>query len=61
MTGLVWLRIETRGEPCKCGNEPLRSIKCWSTSPLLGHKHSTNNRETVLRVKICCGYGARAV
>ena len=26
-TGLAWLRIETGGGPCECGNEPLDSIK----------------------------------
>jgi len=27
-TGLIWLRIGTGGGYCKCGNEPLGSIKC---------------------------------
>jgi hypothetical protein len=26
-TGLIWLRIETVGGACECGNEPLGSIK----------------------------------
>jgi hypothetical protein len=27
-TGLRWLRIETGGGHCECGNEPSGSIKC---------------------------------
>jgi hypothetical protein len=27
-TGLSWLRIETDGGTCECGNEPSGSIKC---------------------------------
>jgi hypothetical protein len=27
-TGLSWLRIQTGGGTCECGNEPLGSIKC---------------------------------
>jgi len=27
-TGLIWLRIGPGGRTCKCGNEPLGSIKC---------------------------------
>jgi hypothetical protein len=27
-TGLGWLRIETGGGKCECGNEPSGSIKC---------------------------------
>ena len=27
-TGLGWLRIETDGGACKCGNEPSGSVKC---------------------------------
>jgi hypothetical protein len=27
-TGLSWLRIETGGGTCECGNEPSGSIKC---------------------------------
>jgi hypothetical protein len=27
-TGLRWLRIETGGGNCECGNEPSGSIKC---------------------------------
>jgi len=27
-TGLIWLRIGPGGDTCKCGNEPLGSIKC---------------------------------
>jgi hypothetical protein len=26
-TGLIWLRIGTRGSSCECGNEPLGLIK----------------------------------
>jgi len=28
-TGFLWLRIETRGGACECGNEPSGSDKCW--------------------------------
>jgi hypothetical protein len=28
-TGLSWLRRGTGGGRCKCGNEPLGSIKFW--------------------------------
>jgi hypothetical protein len=27
-TGLIWLRLETGGGFCECGNEPSVSIKC---------------------------------
>jgi hypothetical protein len=27
-TGLSWLRIQTGGGTCECGNEPSGSIKC---------------------------------
>ena len=27
-TGSIWLRIETCGGHCECGNEPSCSIKC---------------------------------
>jgi hypothetical protein len=27
-TGLSWLRIETGGGTCECGNEPMGSVKC---------------------------------
>jgi len=46
LTGLIWVRIGTGGGSCKCGNEPLGSIKCGE---FLDWDPVSFSRTTVLR------------